>query len=117
MADSKINTQIEFLVTLQDLDMMIKDVEDVTELGFEVHGDGKVTLTKAREDLVTKIDKPLLGQYERLRKRYKRAIVPVKDYTCFGCFMRVPTSLTTHGPTDKQVHLCENCGRILYWLS
>jgi hypothetical protein len=113
----KIKTQIEFLVALQDLDLMIKEIEEVKELGFEVKGEGVATLASAREELMTKIRKPLLGAYDRLRNRYKRAIVPVKDQTCLGCFMRVPTSITTHGRTDQEVIYCENCGRILYWLA
>ncbi len=113
----KIKTQIEFLVALQDLDIMIKEIEEVKALGFEVKGEGLAALASAREDLVLKIKKPLLAAYERLRNRYKRAIVPVKDDNCLGCFMRLPTSITAHGRTDKEVLVCENCGRILYWLS
>ena len=113
----KIKTPIEFLVALQDLDLMLKEIEDVKELGFEVNAEGEATLMRAREELVQKLKKPLLLNYERLRNRYKRAIVPVKDDTCLGCFMRVPTSLISHGRTDLEVLSCENCGRILYWLS
>lgn len=113
----KIKTQIEFLVALQDLDLMNKEIEEVKELGFEVKGEGLASLSRAREELVQKIKKPLLAAYERLRNRYKRAIVPVKDDNCLGCFMKLPTSITAHGRTDKEVLICENCGRILYWLS
>jgi predicted nucleic acid-binding Zn-ribbon protein len=113
----KIKTQIEFLVALQDLDIMLKEIEEVKELGFEVKGEGAAALARAREELMVKIKKPLLAAYERLRNRYKRAIVPVKDDVCLGCFVRLPTSITTHGRTDKEVLLCESCGRILYWLS
>jgi predicted nucleic acid-binding Zn-ribbon protein len=115
MAD-RIKTQIEFLVALQDLDLMRKEIEEVRGLGFEVSGDGESALVAARDELVTKIKKPLLANYERLRARYKRAIVPVKGDTCLGCFCRVPTSLISHGRTDMEVLSCENCGRILYWL-
>ncbi len=113
----KIKTQIEFLVALQDLDIMIKEIAEVKELGFEVSAEGAATLTRARAELVQTIKKQLLSNYERLRSRYKRAIVPVKEDTCLGCFMRVPTSITAQGRTDVEVLSCENCGRILYWLS
>ncbi len=112
----KLSTQIEFLVALQDLDIMQREIEEVKELGFDVNIEGAATLGRAREELVQKIKQPLLRNYERLRNRYKRAIVPVKEATCLGCFMRVPTSLPTHGRTDLEVYNCENCGRILYWL-
>lgn len=105
--------QLELLVALQDLDIMIKDITDVGELGFDV--EGKEKLEEARNDLMSKIQKPMLSNYEKLKSRYKRAIVPVKDDICLGCFMRIPTSLITRGRSDQDVILCEGCGRILYW--
>ncbi|MCG8604971.1 hypothetical protein MJD09_08245 [bacterium] len=108
-----LNKQLEFLVALQDLDMMIREVDDVKSLGFDITGREK--LHEAREELVKKISKPILHRYETLRQRYKRAVVPVKDDVCLGCFMRIPTSLFTRGRSDQDVNLCEGCGRVLYW--
>ncbi|RME00006.1 MAG: hypothetical protein D6814_04470 [Calditrichaeota bacterium] len=108
--------QLELLVALQDLDLMRKELDDVQKLGFEVRSEGPETLEKAREELIQKIEKPLLGKYERLRARYKRAIVPVKDDTCLGCFMKLPTYLITLKNKHNQIITCEGCGRILYWL-
>ena len=108
-----LNKQLELLVALQDLDIMIKDVEDVKQIGFDVEGREK--LEEARRELVEKINKPLVFNYEKLRKKFKRSIVPVKDDVCLGCFMRVPTQLITRGRSDQQVINCEGCGRILYW--
>ncbi|KAA3612120.1 MAG: hypothetical protein DWQ05_19150 [Calditrichaeota bacterium] len=109
--------ELENLVALQDLDLMIKELKEVEQLGFEVKSEGSETLKKARKEMIAKIHKPLLGNYERLRKRYKRAIVPIKDDKCLGCFMKLPTYLLTHMKRDEQVITCEGCGRILYWLN
>ncbi len=108
-----LNKQLDLLVALQDLDIMLRDIEDVSALGFDVKG--KEKLQEARDELVKKISKPLLSNYNMLKKRYKRSIVPVKDDVCLGCFMRIPTSLYTRGRSDKEVINCEGCGRILYW--
>ncbi len=108
-----LNKQLELLVALQDLDIMIKDVDDVKQIGFEVAG--KEKLEEARAELIQKINKPLLFHYEKIKKRYKRAIVPVKGDVCLGCFMRVPTQLLTRGRSDQEVITCEGCGRVLYW--
>ncbi len=108
-----LNKDLEFLVALQDLDIMIRDIEDVKEIGFAVAG--KEKLEEARAELTQKIGKSLLFNYEKLKKRYKRAIVPVKGDVCLGCFMRVPTQLITRGRSDQQVINCEGCGRVLYW--
>ena len=93
---------------------MLKEVEEVKALGFEAPG--RADLEDAREELAGKIDQPLLSTYERLRTRYKRAIVPVRDNKCLGCFMRLPTSLAVRGRQDSEALTCECCGRILYWL-
>lgn len=107
--------ELDLLVALQDLDMMIEEISEVKRLGFSAEGEAE--LTKARDDLAAKISKPLLYSYEKLKKRYKRAIVPVQeDNTCLGCFIRLPTSISALGRTDSSVIYCEGCGRILYWL-
>ncbi len=108
-----LNKQLELLVTLQDVDIMIKDVEDVKQIGFDVKG--REELQAARDEIIGKINKPLQFNYEKLKKHYKRSIVPVKDDVCLGCFMRVPTQLITRGRSDQDVINCEGCGRILYW--
>ena len=108
--------QLEMLVALQDLDLMKAELKEVEQLGFEMKSESSETLEKARSEMVEKIGKPLLGKYERLRNRYRRAIVPVKEDTCLGCFMKLPTYLITHMQRDQQVISCESCGRILYWL-
>jgi len=110
------NKQLNLLVALQDLDMMIDEISEVKRLGFDAEREEE--LTKARAELAAKIKKPLLYSYEKLKKRYKRGIVPVKeDNTCLGCFIKLPTSLSSIGRTDESVLYCEGCGRILYWLS
>ncbi|MFZ5515292.1 MAG: hypothetical protein ACOY90_01555 [Candidatus Zhuqueibacterota bacterium] len=107
---------IEKLVALQDLDMMIEEISEVKRLGFVAEREEE--LVKARDELASKISKPLLYSYEKLKKRYKRAIVPVQeDNICLGCFIKLPTSISTVGRTDSTVFYCEGCGRILYWLA
>ena len=107
---------LDYLVALQDLDMMLEEISEVKRLGFSAEREEE--LKTAREELASKISKPLLYNYEKLKMRYKRAIVPVKeDNTCLGCFVKLPTSVSAVGRTDEKVIRCESCGRILYWLS
>lgn len=108
------NKELELLIALQDLDMMIEEISEVERLGFNAKGEEN--LMQAREELRARIPKPLLYSYDKLKKRYKRAIVPVKDDTCLGCFIKIPTSISASGRGDKEVHFCEGCGRILYWI-
>jgi predicted nucleic acid-binding Zn-ribbon protein len=109
-----VKKDLELLVSLQDIDLMIEEAGDVEKLGFSVSGYGE--LRKAREELSASISKPLLFRYERLRAKLKRAIVPVKNDICLGCFLRQPTAIGVKGREDEQIFTCENCGRMLYWL-
>jgi predicted nucleic acid-binding Zn-ribbon protein len=113
------NSQLQALVALQDLDLMIreaKDPERVTqeqELGFELHGVDK--LEKTRERLAKQIDESLLRVYERMSRRFTRVVVPLEGKVCLGCFMGLPTA-SKRTAQPGTIENCENCGRILYRL-
>jgi predicted nucleic acid-binding Zn-ribbon protein len=110
--------QVKLLVTLQDLDLMIKEANDadtsleMKQMGFKL--DGMAELHKARENLAKRIRPQLLSRYERLSKSYGRAVVPVTGNLCLGCFMTLPTSYPSLKSKDSFL-TCQNCGRILYF--
>jgi predicted nucleic acid-binding Zn-ribbon protein len=110
--------QAQLLVALQDLQEMILEAEDPAQrqqleaMGFPVTGIDE--LRAAQEKLEAQIKPAMLGKYRRLYKRSGRAIVPVVDSTCTGCFTAIPTSFTSSVNRDK-VMTCESCGRMLYW--
>ena len=111
---------LQLLVELQDLDLMIKEASDAnrleqeTKLGFKIDSVSK--LEEARQNLAKSIDPQLLDMYERLQKRYDRAVAPVYRGACLGCFATLPTALGQAVKSHQEVKVCENCGRILYWL-
>jgi predicted nucleic acid-binding Zn-ribbon protein len=112
------NTQLEKILMLQDLDLMILDLGDEDrasaekEMGFALDQLG--ALQKAREDLATEIDHELIEHYDKLLGRYKRAVVPVKNNVCLACFLKQPTQYSTE--QMEEIRTCENCSRILYLL-
>ncbi len=105
--------QLRYLVVLQDIDNMIQESTTEQKLGFATNLE---RLQKMREEVVKEIPPPLLRIYEMLRKKYKRAIVPVKNETCLGCWVKLPTSVSPRGKENVSIFRCENCGRILYWV-
>lgn len=114
---AKKQDQARLLVALQDLDHMIKEVEDVKtaaelkEMGFSL--DGVEELKQARDKITEKIKPQLLNRYQRVSKSYGRTVVPVVNELCTGCFAKVPTSFRYE---KNAVVTCENCGRILYFI-
>ncbi len=112
------NNHLESLIALQDLDLLIREVRDPAlatheeSLGFAVGNVEK--LEQTREKLIRQIDAKLLQAYERISRRFVRAVVPVDGSICLGCFMGLPTSVARRTPDPATIENCENCGRILY---
>jgi len=102
------------LKLLFDLDNLIADMDEPTykKIGFKIEEEASMTLIRTRNEILKKIPKELAETYERLKKRYPRAIAPVENGFCFGCFQQLPTELTTK---REEIIACPNCGRILYW--
>jgi predicted nucleic acid-binding Zn-ribbon protein len=107
---------VEKLAALQDIDMMIREAAKEEEMGFST--EGRDSLKEAREKLAGQIEGRELRLYERLRKRYERAVVPVIDHKCVGCSNMVPTSRRMSGEDRRtsSVVVCESCGRILFFV-
>ncbi len=110
------NSRLEQIIILQDLDLMMREMSDqkttsqLRKIGFEF--DEANTLHEARNEIASRVDKDLLSAYERLMKRYPRAIVPVKNGICLACFIKQPTQ---YSAADlEKVRFCEQCKRILY---
>jgi predicted nucleic acid-binding Zn-ribbon protein len=107
--------RIRRLVALQDIDLMIKECKQEAEtLGFQIQNIEK--LRTAREHLASQVDAKWLNMYDRVSKKFGRAVVPVEAGVCLGCFMGLPTSHQASPKRNEAVSVCENCGRILYWL-
>jgi predicted nucleic acid-binding Zn-ribbon protein len=117
--------QLLLLVALQDVDEMIAEAGDpdrssqMEGMGFKVVD--LAQLEASRKKLAERISPPVLALYQKIAKRYGRAVVPVQDRICLGCFMALPTQhigvdRTVQRGAMSGVETCENCGRILYWL-
>lgn len=113
--------QLELLIMLHDVDLLLKESQDANtsrklkNIGFKM---GKPTekISLAREKLLEELDKDIVERYERLIKRYDRAVAPVLDGICYGCYQVMPTALATGRDKNKRIFLCPNCGRFLYWI-
>ena len=68
---------------------------------------------RVRKEICGQVDRKLLGEYERIKKRYgSRVVVQVVQEFCGGCYVKLPSELATRGRTE--VLNCPNCGRFLY---
>lgn len=120
MSDPRLLERLQKLSHLQDLEMMIREARDEPskqreeQMGFTMRGVEK--LQAACEKWRAQIDSRDLRLFDRIVKRHPRAIVPVEDRICLGCYMALPTSANPATADPERLLTCENCGRILYWL-
>lgn len=113
--------QLELLIMLHDVDLLLKESHDaetsrqLKKIGFKM---GKTTkkIEAARQRLLEGLDKDIVERYRRLMKRYGRAVAPVLEGICYGCYQVMPTALATDKDRNKKIYLCPNCGRFLYWI-
>jgi hypothetical protein len=104
------------LVQLHDLDLLLEEAHApghrrrAQNVGLEFPG--IPALERLRAQLHARLDRRWLHVYERARHRYGRAVVPVRERVCQGCFITLPTSAAAN--TDAPT-VCESCGRILIW--
>ena len=95
--------QVKNLVLVQELDARMAELG---EAGTRERG--KMRAERAR--IVAGLSAELLQRYERLRRRYPRAVVGTERGICMGCFTRRPTAVAQR---EGALETCERCGRIL----
>jgi predicted nucleic acid-binding Zn-ribbon protein len=68
-----------------------------------------------RAGAAKRIERDHLARYERvIETRGDKAIVPVIDQVCQGCFMRVTPNQINMLMRDRDLVCCKTCARILY---
>jgi predicted nucleic acid-binding Zn-ribbon protein len=111
-------TASQKLVYLQDLDLLLRDaLEDGAKalwLEARMEVSGLKQLQRMRAELASSINPKLLELYDRIHRRHGRALVPVRDGTCLGCFVKLPTGARSSSPGADAISTCQSCGRILY---
>jgi predicted nucleic acid-binding Zn-ribbon protein len=71
---------------------------------------------QTREEILKETDPDLLKRYNTLKeKRNGVAVVLVKNEGCQGCYVNIPPQMYNEVQKNKEIILCPNCHRILYW--
>ena len=71
---------------------------------------------KKRGVFLEKISSALMKRYDNWRKRRGTSLVAViRGQSCGGCHLTLPPQLINEVRKEQELHLCNSCGRILYW--
>jgi uncharacterized protein len=69
-----------------------------------------------REKIVGELDPELVKRYTALKERRNGiAVVLVRNEGCQGCYVNIPPQLYNEVQKYKEIIVCPNCQRILYW--
>lgn len=113
--------QLERLLEIQDLKTQRRELKETPgerELQEEVFGmeieEALSTLDKKIAEMESSLEPTVRSRYERLAGKRSRAVVPVLRGICYGCFVSVPTAVSSDAARNDEIRFCENCGRFLY---
>jgi hypothetical protein len=77
----------------------------------------KENLNKEKKELIPQIPSDQVNLYLRISaKKEGIALSPVNDDFCSMCHMRIRPQVLNELKGQEKLVVCENCGRILYWL-
>lgn len=113
--------QLELLLQIQDLKSQRRELAAATEAAHveeeEFHVDVQQALTLLDEkigEMKNSLEKRIRSRLEKISQSQGRAVVPLINGTCYGCFTMVPTADLSSFSNKEELHSCENCGRFLY---
>ena len=83
----------------------------------EKKGEKKIVGLKIKHDEISKIvDSGLYKKYQFIKSRIgTTVVVPVKNYTCFGCNMNIPPQMYNELQQNDDLAFCPHCQRMIYW--
>jgi len=115
-----VHAQLELLLEIQDLrtqrhgmeDGSLADVE-YTVFAMEI-SDAIALLDEKVGELETRLRDGVRERYRRMVAKGMRAVAPVLNGICYGCFMAVATATASEAGRNTRLENCEHCGRFLY---
>ena len=100
---------INHLVQLQEL-TLIREEERVTWDGKHLE-----QLDASIRGMTTKLPTDVRGIFETVRKKDLIAVAPISNGACAGCGMGLAISQIQAIRLEREVQVCPNCSRILYY--
>ncbi|MFW6202509.1 MAG: zinc ribbon domain-containing protein [Gemmatimonadota bacterium] len=115
------DVQLELLLQIQDLKTQRRELTEA-DAGREVEEEEfNVDVGEAVDDLDTTIAEmeeqlsaAIRDRYDQLSRGRGRAVVPVINGICYGCFVSIPTAVASDVASNQEIRQCDNCGRFLY---
>lgn len=109
--------------TTAEAEQRLAELEDASTAKISERRAGMGQLLEAvareretRDRMASALDARLRQKYEQIfERRGGTAVVEVRNGICQGCHMNLPPQLFNELQRTRDVRLCPNCNRILFW--
>ncbi|MFO7587972.1 MAG: hypothetical protein R6X22_07850 [Gemmatimonadota bacterium] len=114
--------QLELLLEIQDLQTQRRALAEeplagVEEELFELSPEEALRLLDEKvEELADRLAGPVAARWRDVSTTLDRAVAPVLNGVCYGCFVAVPTAWSSEPGRNERIRVCDQCGRFLYYL-
>jgi predicted nucleic acid-binding Zn-ribbon protein len=114
--------QLELLLELQDLNTQRKSLaedglSEVESTVFDLQpADALELLDTKIEELAERLDAPVRDRFSEVSQSLGRAVAPVLNGICYGCFVAIPTAWSSEVGRNDRINVCDHCGRFLYYV-
>ena len=114
--------QLELLLELQDLNtqrqsLATEGLEGVEAEVFEIRPEEALAILDAKiGELAERLDAPVRTRFVDISDSLGRAVAPVLNGICYGCFVAVPTAWSSEVSRNDRINVCDHCGRFLYYV-
>jgi uncharacterized protein len=118
------DAQVEILLQVQDLKAQRRDLEEgaggsreFQQEAFHLEVDQAIAkLDEKIEEVLEELDPRVRRRYDRVVTGGGRAVVPVINGMCYGCFVSVPIAVSSDPAERRKLRNCDHCGRFLYFV-
>lgn len=116
------HAQLEILLELQDLKAQQREMEETAEGSsreierkvFQVKPDEAAAQLQAKiDEMEGALEPEVADRYRLIAGRRTRAVVPVLNGVCYGCFTAMPTAVARD---NNSLRWCEHCGSFVYFV-
>jgi uncharacterized protein len=118
-----VDPQLEILLQIQDMKAQRRELEagqserQVQEDAFQMDVDTAIAQLDAKiSEVMDELAAGVRRRYDRVTRGGGRAVAPVVGGVCYGCFVAIPTSISSDAGERAKLRNCENCGRFLYFV-
>ncbi|MCL7965612.1 MAG: C4-type zinc ribbon domain-containing protein [marine benthic group bacterium] len=114
--------QLELLLELQDLKTQRRSLaedglSEVESAVFELRPSEALEILDGKiEELAGRLEAPVRARFSEVSQSLGRAVAPVLNGICYGCFVAIPTAWSSEVGRNDRINVCDHCGRFLYYV-